>query len=215
MKAIGNGTVRRILGSSVVAMSSALTLMPLTSGAAIIGSGSPQAIIGSGAPQAIIGSGSPQAIIGSGAPQASIGSGSPFALLAFGAVTQQADGSVSILGQRVFLTEATRFHRGNANALKAGRVAAVFGIASADGIFASDVYLIPGQFVEGTTTAYVAGYVTEGSSSSGFFKIGDLAVYPDSAGTNPLVWTLDTGTFVQVEGVLIGGRLHAASIVVD
>jgi len=213
---IGSGAPQAIIGSGApqAINGSGAPQVIIGSGApqAIIGSGAPQAIIGSGAPQAIIGSGAPQAIIGSGAPQAIIGSGSPFELVVLGSVSDYAGTEMTVLGQTVFTSSATNFHNGSAATLASGRLAAVFGMVSETGIYASDVVFLPGRFVEGASTVLVSGYVTESSDPEGVFKLGALEVIPLEAGVSSEAWSVAANSVVKAEGVLVGGRLYASRV---
>ncbi|MEJ2514511.1 MAG: DUF5666 domain-containing protein, partial [Gammaproteobacteria bacterium] len=191
---------------------------------AIIGSGSPQAIIGSGSPQAIIGSGSPQAIIGSGSPQAIIGSGSPKAiigsgveLLALGLVEQSDGETITVLGQTIFVTEATRLYAQRPATSGNSRPVAVFGMLKDDGtgIVASDIVILNGRYVEGATPSYLAGYATKGSDAEGVFSVGGIEIVPAAAGSAPSAWAISEGDFVRATGLVLQGRLHAAKLSTD
>jgi hypothetical protein len=191
---------------------------------AIVGSGK-NAIVGSGKngtdleTDAIVGSGK-NAIVGSG-KNAIVGSGKNALVVdpVFGPVlsgpvsaVDEESSSITVLGQSVVLTAATRSPKEQAADYQLGDWITVTGLTSQGTVFASTITVNPAVFVPGVSEVFAAGQVTSLNLSTGTFAIGEAKFNVNALGalTNDL--DLDVGTYVEVTGVLPQAGMEASAI---
>ena len=184
---------------------------------AIVGSGK-NAIVGSGK-NAIVGSGK-NAIVGSG-KNAIVGSGKNALVVdpVFGPVlsgpvsaVDEESSSITVLGQSVVLTAATRSPKEQAADYQLGDWITVTGLTSQGTVFASTITVNPAVFVPGVSEVFAAGQVTSLDLSTGTFAIGEAKFNVNALGALTSDLDLDVGTYVEVTGVLSQAGTEASAI---
>jgi hypothetical protein len=186
---------------------------------AIVGSGK-NAIVGSGK-NAIVGSGKngsdleTDAIVGSG--KNAFESDSVFGPVLSGpvAAVDEDTSSITVLGQSVVLTEATRSPKGEATNYQLGDWITVTGLTTRGTVFASTITVSPKVFIPGVSEVFAAGTITDINLITGRLAIGE-AVF-NVVELNAEESDLEVGSYVEITAVLPQPSMEATatSLVID
>jgi hypothetical protein len=182
---------------------------------AIVGSGK-EAIVGSGK-EAIVGS-SKEAIVGSG-KEAIVGSGTEqdpvFSTLLSGPVTEveYVQSTVTVLGQTVHILDSTYLNVGGVEHLQVGDWVTVSGIEGSGDVYASTLSIESSTFINGVSTVFVAGTVSDVDSERGQARIG-RALVDLSTLSHAERSLVSDGSYIEVTGILpqFGERITGRSI---